>query len=375
LDRGVIYSHGAKVGGHGLGLVAYQELKALYDAGLLQRGIGAYGDVSDFADADMRLFPWMRGMFYLLRDRPRLRDAIYDVFAARHVEPCAIFHGWSGQCYRSAMRARALGAKVVVEMGLPHWRSVDDVMRQEHRRRGLAYRDQRPRRPERLDATYAAADAIAVPSAYCRQSMLDAGVPASKLRVTPRAADLETFRPPPSLPASFRVLFAGAVGLRKGVPYLLEAWDLLGLADAELWFAGRIRPEGERWAQRYADRTDVRFLGHVSDMPSLYHRASVFVLPSLQEGSAKVLYEAMASGLPIIYTPNCGAVARDGVEGIEVPIQDADALAAAMERLYRDPELRHAMGRASVELMKGYTWAAARQRWLAVYRELLGEGE
>jgi alpha-maltose-1-phosphate synthase len=374
LDRGVIYSHGAKVGGHGLGLVAYQELKALYDAGLLQRGIGAYGDASDFADADMRLFPWMRGMFYLLRDRPRLRDAIYDGFAARYVEPCTIFHGWSGQCLRSARRAKALGAKIVVELGQSHWRAMDDVLSDEFAKRGLPYRRVPPRSAARYDAEYSLADRIIVQSSNSRDSLVQAGYAREKVVVTVRAAASHTFYPAESPPDRFRVLFAGMVGLRKGVPYLLEAWDALQLPEAELWLAGRVLPDGEPWAKAYADRSDVRFLGYVDDMPALYRQASIVALPSLSEGSPKALAEAMASGLPIIYTPNCGAVARDGVEGIEVPIQDADAVAAAIERLYRDPGLRHAMGRAGVALMQRYTWERARERWLAVHRALLGEG-
>ncbi len=373
LDRGVIYSHGAKVGGHGMGLVAYQHLKALHSAGLLQRGIVAYGDISDVADADMRLFAWMRGMFYLLRDRPRLRDAIYDGFAARHVEPCAIFHGWSGQCLRSAQRAKALGARVVVEMGAPHWRAIDDVLSDEYAKRGLPYRRVPPRSAARYEAAYALADRIIVQASNSRDSLVQAGYPSDKVVVASAAAVSDALCPATAPPDTFRVLFAGAVGIGKGVPYLLEAWDALKLPDAELWLAGRVRPDGEPWAKAYAHRSDVRFLGYVADMLALYRQASIVALPSLSEGSPKVLAEAMASGLPIIYTPNCGAVARDGVEGIEVPIQDAEALAGAMERLYRDPELRQAMGRAGVALMQGYTWEAARQRWLAVYRALLGE--
>jgi glycosyltransferase involved in cell wall biosynthesis len=68
--------------------------------------------------------------------------------------------------------------------------------------------------------------------------------------------------------------------------------------------------------------------------------ADVFVFPSLFEGSAVVTYEALACGLPTVVTPAAGSVLRDSVDGYLVPEADVDALAAAMERLGRDPDLR-----------------------------------
>ena len=373
MQRNVIYSHGAKVGGHGLGLVAYHQLKTLYDAGLLLRGIAAYGSLGPFPGADIRLFPWMRAMFYLLRDRPRLRGDLYDRVASRCITPCALFHGWTGQSLRSARRAQALGAKIVVERGSPHERDVHTVLAEEHARWGVPYQADTARDIARADATYALADRILVLSPYCRATMLDAGLPPEKVVVTPRAADDTAFYPAASPPERFAVLFAGDIGLRKGLPYLLEAWDRLALPGAELWLAGRVRSDGRFLAERYGQRDDVRFPGHVADMPALYRQASICVLPSLSEGSAKVLYEAMASGLPIVYTTACGAVAQNGVEGIQVPARDVDALALAIERLYQDADLRRAMGQAGVRLMAEYTWEHARARWLRLYHSLLAE--
>ena len=58
-----------------------------------------------------------------------------------------------------------------------------------------------------------------------------------------------------------------------------------------------------------------------------FRRADLFVLPTLAEGMALSALEAMASGLPVITTPQCGSVIRDGIEGFLVPIRDAEALA------------------------------------------------
>ncbi|MBM4147417.1 MAG: glycosyltransferase, partial [Lentisphaerae bacterium] len=75
--------------------------------------------------------------------------------------------------------------------------------------------------------------------------------------------------------------------------------------------------------------------------------ADIFLLPSVCEGSATVVYEALGAGLPVVCTPNTGSVVRDGVEGHVVPVSDAEAVSAAVERLVWDSELRTRMGQAA----------------------------
>ena len=82
---------------------------------------------------------------------------------------------------------------------------------------------------------------------------------------------------------------------------------------------------------------------HVPNVPyhqvhNLYKRADIFVYPSLHEGSALAIYEALASGLPVITTANAGSVVRDGEEGYIVPIRDLEALMDRILRLHRDRE-------------------------------------
>jgi glycosyltransferase involved in cell wall biosynthesis len=94
---------------------------------------------------------------------------------------------------------------------------------------------------------------------------------------------------------------------------------------------------------------DVDFVGPVprSEIFAQLDWADVYLLPSLVEGSATSTYEALTAARPVVCTPNCGSVVRDGVEGYIVPIRDVDAIVEKLERLAGDADLRTTMGEAA----------------------------
>jgi glycosyltransferase involved in cell wall biosynthesis len=98
-----------------------------------------------------------------------------------------------------------------------------------------------------------------------------------------------------------------------------------------------------------------------------YARADVFCLPSLCEGSATVVYEALAAGLPVITTPNAGSIVRDGREGFIVPVRDAEAIASRIDELASDDALRQEMARAARERSRYGSLDAYARRLLAVF--------
>ena len=86
--------------------------------------------------------------------------------------------------------------------------------------------------------------------------------------------------------------------------------------------------------------------------------ADVFVLPTLAEGSAGVIYEALAAGVPIVTTRSAGSVITNGVEGLIVPERDPLALAEAIQSVIENRNLREAMALASKKTSARYTEAA-----------------
>jgi glycosyltransferase involved in cell wall biosynthesis len=132
-----------------------------------------------------------------------------------------------------------------------------------------------------------------------------------------------------------KILFVGTVELRKGIPYLLEALKILH--DKKINFACKIAGDIQIRQERVDEyKHYCQFLGRVpsSEMSRLYEWADVFVLPSICEGSAMVIYEALMYGLPVITTYNSGSVVRDLVDGFIVPIREAYPIAEALLKIY-----------------------------------------
>lgn len=106
-------------------------------------------------------------------------------------------------------------------------------------------------------------------------------------------------------------------------------------------------------------------------MPEIYQRADVLVLPSLAEGSALVVLEAMSSGLPVVVTPNVGADAvRDGVEGFVVPIRSPELIAQRLSTLSEDSELRHSMGKRARSRVAQFSWLKFRENFRSALDEV-----
>ena len=163
-------------------------------------------------------------------------------------------------------------------------------------------------------------------------------------------------------PVRGRVLFVGAADLRKGIHYLALAAEKLKARDSRYEFrvAGNVH-EGVSSQELCAP---LNFLGRIprDKTAAEFAAADVFVLPSLAEGSAGATYEALASGVPVVATPEAGSVVRDGVEGRIVPSRDPDALAEAITEIIEDREKRDRMAAAASERAKEFTWDRYRER-------------
>lgn len=209
------------------------------------------------------------------------------------------------------------------------------------------------RRPETLLTT---TDLFVCPSPFVADDLVARwGVDRAATRIVPYALSEAWFAIEPR-PVRGRVLFAGTADRRKGIHYFAMAADVLKARSKPYTFhvAGNA-PEAVR---EHKGAKALTFLGRVprATVGEQFAAADLFVLPTLAEGSATVIYEAMAAGLPVITTRAAGSVITDGVDGIIVPERDPDALAAAIERVLEDRPLRERLATAARARAAGFGW-------------------
>ena len=193
----------------------------------------------------------------------------------------------------------------------------------------------------REKAEWLKSDLIVCGSEFVKEGMISCGVLPDRIVVVPygvsrpeyRPSEGNTYREPP-----LHVLFAGTAGIRKGIGDLSEAVRLLPRGTAEVRAVGSIAltPSGVRAAGRW-----ITFLGRVqrSRMVEQYRWSHVFVLPTICEGSAAVIYEALAEGLPVVTTANAGSIVRDGKDGFIVPVRSPGKIAEKLSFLANNPDV------------------------------------
>lgn len=335
-------------------------------------------------------FPWIHTPYMAAAGRVKIGTRLkraweyadrvaLDRYVAARLPMHDVFVGLSSCALLSGRRAKAGGARYVCDRGSSHIRTQESLLREEHRIWGMPYTEIDSRIIDREELEYAEADCITVPSDFSKQSFLSQGVASDKIRVLPYGVDLANFSTVDT-PASgrFDVLFAGGASLRKGVPYLLEAFHKVSHRSKSLAFAGDFPGELRALMQQkglWSDR--IHLLGHL-DWTQLRQRMStstVLVLPSIEDGFGLVIAQALACGCPVIASEHTGApdMFATGDAGFIIPIRRSDVLAECLQLLADEPETRARMsnrGRQIVADLGG--WSDYGERALAVYKGIAG---
>lgn len=308
------------------------------------------------------------------------KDYFHDFIVSWQLPAGDLFHGWNGHCLRSLSVAKKKGAVTVVERASSHPNTYERLLKEEYARWGLRVEPILPWVKRRLLEELETADYITTPSDFAYQSMLENGVPEGKLIKIPFGADVPNIKDQisnikntsqKSKGSRFAALFVGQVGIRKGVPYLLEAWRKLGLKDAELYLLGEVEKAVEKIIAPYRSFPSIHFVGY-ADPRSYYEKADIFVFPSIEEGSALVTYEALAAGLPVITTFNAGSVVEDGGEGFIITAGSTSAIAERVKELYENPSLLVRMRANAVAKGRFCTWEKYGDNLAKAYVNILG---
>ena len=377
LPRSLLYSIFARIGGSGLDTDAFETLRASYRGRFLGKAVAYDNRQKEIPASFIYSLRWHPVRLISFLDRPYYYGAkkkYLDWIASRQLATGRydLFHSWSGDCLRSLQVAKQLGIPSIVE--IPTWHR-DGGKQKIHPDKPATtgevstverWKNRLLLQRKRFVREYELADLLLVLSDKAAHTFRVRGFPHEKLFYLPRGVDVERFRPG-THPRTFRAVFAGALIKRKGIQHVLEAWHRLNLSNAELWLVGFVHEEAKPFLKQFW-RDNIRVVGFVRDPENYLNQGSIHIFPSQWEGSAKVTYEAAACGLPQITTHEAGDVVRDGIEGIIVKPGDVNAIAAALEHLYRHPEIVKQMSTAARRrVVENFTWDHFRTRLLDAY--------
>ena len=277
-----------------------------------------------------------------------LDTVLYDQTVAALMPATDLFFALATRALRSAKAARRRGARFVLDRACPHVYVQQALLAREADQVGFRIRTQPQWLVDRQVEEYALADAILVPSEYTRSSF--PSELQSKLVLAPLLGRVSGA--PAAAGAARSTFTVGVIGnspLRKGYLYLLRAWKKLALPNAQLLIrcAGGFE-DFPALRQLRRELPNVKLIPYISDLSEFYRGLDVFVLPSVDDGFGMALFEALASGVPVIATRACGAaeLLTDGRDSLLVPPGDEDALAETILRLYESDDLRRGLGEA-----------------------------
>ncbi len=307
-------------------------------------------------------------------------DNLFDQWLSKKLtreEPFDLLIGWAHYILQSIPIARQKGAKIALECGSMHILDIQKIITQECALHGFTAPAIDQRNIDKMLEEYEAADAIMVPSSHVKQSFMQHGITEKKIYVAHYGTDLSLFTCKTEKPKKFQVLFVGRVGLAKGIHYLLEAWNQLAFSkhNAELHIVGPIDEQVKIYLKQKKISDNIIWHGGVAQetLKDLYASASLFVLPSLQEGLAMVLLEAMASGLPVLATTRTGAqdFIIENQEGFIVEPNNAQILAEKMLWGFNHQDELFDLGQRAAQKSYFFTWHQYGNQVIDTYKLLL----
>lgn len=299
--------------------------------------------------------------------------AYHDARTAAHLRrnPSAydVVHCWPGASLETAKVAAELGVPLLREVPNTHTANAYEVVAQIcadlniHLPPGHSHA-LNEKRLQREEAEYSAALRLLVPSEHVKATFLARGIPSEKLLRHQYGFDADGFTPglePRSAP--LQAVFIGSVEPRKGVHIALEAWRRSGVpSDAKLSIYGRIVPAYREVLEKYSGLTNVEFHGFTDDTAGVMRAADVLLLPSFEEGSALVTYEAQGCGAVPLVSDAAGAECVNDVTALIHTAGDVDTLASHIRMMATEPERLQRMRAAVLANRHNLSWAAAAER-------------
>lgn len=295
-----------------------------------------------------------------------------------------VFHVRSGAGHGGAIKlAKKLGIPVIVDHSIAHPEYMEKHLRPEYDKNGAIFGLGTSSPFWRIVAEDCEwADALLVNSFFVRDTFIEQGYPAGKIKVAylgtrPDFFGLRNVKAANRGARKLRLLFTGGFGFRKGAEYILDAVKILvdkASIPFEMDVVGDYSGAKGLIDKHKDENLPIVFHGPVpqDDLKKFLTQSDIYVFPSLAEGCACSGMEAMAAGLCVVATHEAGFPIKDGLNGCIVPGKNGEAVAEKIIWLMENPDEIDRMGSMSVELIRNeYTWERYADNVKGIYTELV----
>jgi D-inositol-3-phosphate glycosyltransferase len=380
----ILYSFPHKLGAQRICYAAWQHVQGLSNAG---------AEVLVFPGVLHRpLAPNVKVLPTLSRGKLRIpyklfgrmgACALHDWIVARRLPALRgkidLIHAFPLGALRTLKMARQLGIPTILERCNAHTEYAYSIVKQECERLGVTM----PAGHEhafnaatlqREEAEYQAADYLLCPSEFVARTFLERGFSREKLARFQYGCDSRC-HPAPTVrdhTKGLTVLFAAGCAPRKGLHYALEAW-LQSSAHRTGTFlvVGDFIPGYAEKLSHLLNHPSVKRLGFRKDLPDVMRDSDILVLPSIEEGSALVTYDARVSGCVLLVSDASGAVCEHMENALVHRVGDVKSLAEHFTMLDQDRSRLERLRASSLRTANELTWPAAGEKMLQEYKKIL----
>ena len=385
----VLYSFSDRLGLSGIGMIAWHQVTGLLNEGVrisvycpsCERPLPKEVTVVETMKLGAVRLP-------LRRVGPVRPRAIHDRKVAGAVRRLAgeidLIHCWPGTSVETLRAAKCVGVLSLLERPNSHTRVAFETVSREYARLGMP--------PPKLhshtfdaqrlaieETEYELCDRLLCPSDFVADSFKSAGFCESKIARHQYGYDAAQFTQPKEQRADdgaggLSLAFIGSCEPRKGLHYALDAWLSSGAAETGTFhICGRFVPGyREVLGERLLHRSVIE-QGFVQDPSSILRSCDALVLPSIEEGSALVTYEARACGCVLLVSDATGARCSHMQDGMVHRARDAVGLREQITLLASDRSLLHTLRAASMRTLNEITWDHAGHSLANAYRQCLGD--
>ncbi|WP_035611319.1 glycosyltransferase family 4 protein [Haloferula sp. BvORR071] len=290
-----------------------------------------------------------------------------------------VVHGWPLSSLKTIRAAKKHGIPVVLERPNAHTGFAYEEVAKENQNVGIELPGNHDHlfNQKRLDleeTEYREADYLLCPSDFVARTFRERGYEDAKLVRHQYGFDGSRFKAPGNEGTphdGLVMIYAGVVEPRKGLHHALKAWLASGAQEhGTFMVCGEFIPGYAELLQPMLSHPSVKVMGHRTDLPDLMRQSDLFVLSSVEEGSALVTYEARGSGCVLLVSDASGAVCEHMQNGLIHPSRDVAALTEHIRMLDVDRGLLSKLRGSSTSDLDKLTWDEAGRKLVDVYREV-----